>query len=52
MLHREDGVLRVTSEPWFVPRSVGLGYRPATWQGWLITVVAVGGAFFLWKAFA
>jgi ABC-2 type transport system ATP-binding protein len=28
--------------PWFRRRSVGFGWRPATWQGWLVTLVAVG----------
>jgi ABC-2 type transport system ATP-binding protein len=27
---------------WFRRRSVGFGWRPVSWQGWLITVVAVG----------
>jgi ABC-2 type transport system ATP-binding protein len=27
--------------PWFRRRRVGLGWRPITWQGWLVTVVAV-----------
>ena len=27
--------------PWFRRRQVGLGWRPITWQGWLVTVVAV-----------
>lgn len=27
--------------PWFVKRTIGLGWRPASWQGWLITVVFV-----------
>jgi ABC-2 type transport system ATP-binding protein len=28
--------------PWFVRRKVGFGWRPAAWQGWLITALAVG----------
>ena len=31
-------------QPWFVPRRLGFGYRPATWQGWLITLVALAVA--------
>lgn len=27
--------------PWFVRRQFGYGYRPATWQGWVITVIAI-----------
>jgi ABC-2 type transport system ATP-binding protein len=27
--------------PWFRRRKVGLGWRPVTWQGWLVTVAAV-----------
>lgn len=23
---------------WFAPKRVGYGWRPVTWQGWLITV--------------
>jgi len=29
---------------WFRRRSVGLGFHPVSWQGWLTTLVAVGGA--------
>jgi ABC-2 type transport system ATP-binding protein len=29
---------------WFARRRYGFGVRPMTWQGWLITAVAVGGA--------
>ena len=28
-------------QPWFVRRRVGFGWRPASWQGWVITAVAV-----------
>jgi hypothetical protein len=24
--------------PWFGPERVGLGLRPQTWQGWLVTL--------------
>ena len=31
--------------PWFGPKRIGWGYRPQTWQGWLImlafTVIVV-----------
>lgn len=26
---------------WFRRRTIGLGFRPASWQGWLITLVMV-----------
>jgi hypothetical protein len=33
---------RLTKEPWFGPKqSVGWGWRPTTWQGWLVTLVLV-----------
>ena len=32
----------MASRSWFVRRRIGFGARPASWQGWLITVVAVG----------
>jgi ABC-2 type transport system ATP-binding protein len=32
---------RLMGRPWFRRRSVGLGWRPVTWQGWLVTLVAV-----------
>ena len=28
--------------PWFRRRRIGFGWRPAAWQGWLVTAVAVG----------
>jgi ABC-2 type transport system ATP-binding protein len=28
--------------PWFRRRQVGFGWRPIRWQGWLVTVLAVG----------
>jgi ABC-2 type transport system ATP-binding protein len=28
---------------WFARRRYGFGVRPTTWQGWLITVLAIGG---------
>ena len=27
---------------WFQRRRIGLGWRPAAWQGWVVTVLAVG----------
>jgi hypothetical protein len=28
-------------KPWFGPNRSGVGWRPYTWQGWLILVVVV-----------
>jgi ABC-2 type transport system ATP-binding protein len=33
----------MTSPHWFRRRCVGFGWRPASWQGWLITAVVVAG---------
>ena len=30
--------------PWFGRKRVGLGARPVTWQGWLVTVLFLAGA--------
>ena len=32
------------SQPWFVRRRFGVGYRPLAWQGWVIAGVLVGAA--------
>jgi hypothetical protein len=33
---------RLTKAPWFGPKQVlGWGWRPITWQGWLVTLVLV-----------
>ena len=29
------------SHPWFVRRQIGFGWRPASWQGWLLTALMV-----------
>jgi ABC-2 type transport system ATP-binding protein len=34
----------MSTRPWFVRRSIGVGWRPATWQGWLITAAAAAVA--------
>jgi len=46
---------RLTRSPWFGPkRYVGWGWRPCSWQGWLVTVaflagvVAAGVTLHLW----
>ncbi|QDQ97009.1 hypothetical protein [Tomitella fengzijianii] len=34
--------MRFTRQPWFGPkRGVGWGWRPVTWQGWLIVAVFI-----------
>src|SRR5579863_2088038 len=35
---------RARSQPWFVRRRYGFGYRPLAWQGWAIAAVMVGAA--------
>jgi ABC-2 type transport system ATP-binding protein len=35
-------VQRQIAKPWFRRRSVGLGWRPVVWQGWLVSAVTVG----------
>ena len=32
---------RLTGRAWFRRRSIGFGWRPAAWQGWLITLATV-----------
>jgi hypothetical protein len=27
--------------PWFGPKRIGIGLRPQTWQGWVVTVVVL-----------
>jgi len=34
----------MTTDPWFVRRSVGIGWRPNSWQGWAITAVTIVAA--------
>ena len=31
----------ITKYPWFGPKRIGWGWRPLTWQGWLISFVFV-----------
>ena len=31
---------------WFAPKASGFGTRPATWQGWTVMLLTVGGAAF------
>ena len=32
---------RRNSRSWFGPKRIGYGYRPQTWQGWLVIAVSV-----------
>jgi ABC-2 type transport system ATP-binding protein len=32
---------RLTGRPWFRRRSMGFGWQPVAWEGWLVTLVAV-----------
>jgi ABC-2 type transport system ATP-binding protein len=34
----------VAKPDWFVRRRIGVGVRPATWQGWLISLIAAAAA--------
>jgi ABC-2 type transport system ATP-binding protein len=34
----------VPKHQWFARRRYGFGVRPVSWQGWLITAIAIGGA--------
>lgn len=27
--------------PWFGPKRIGIGYRPQTWEGWLVLLGGV-----------
>jgi hypothetical protein len=33
---------RKPANPWFVPRAVGFGWRPVSWQGWVVFAGLVG----------
>jgi ABC-2 type transport system ATP-binding protein len=35
-------ILRHVAQPWFIRRRTGWGWRPIAWQGWLVTLIAVG----------
>ena len=39
---RSTSMQLLSAKPWFRRRRVGLGWRPVTWQGWLVTAVAAG----------
>ena len=30
---------------WFGAKTIGIGYQPTSWQGWLLTIVAVVAMF-------
>jgi len=31
----------MSNKPWFGPKRYGIGFRPQTWQGWLILIGGV-----------
>jgi hypothetical protein len=35
------------TRPWFGPKGLGMGYRPQTWQGYLVMLVLAGYAIFI-----
>jgi hypothetical protein len=35
--------------PWFGPKRIGWGWRPVTWQGWLITVAIPVAVFLIFR---
>jgi len=37
----------VAGRPWFAPRKYGLGFTPASWQGWVVTGAYVAAVLVL-----
>jgi hypothetical protein len=35
--------MALMTRPWFRPRRVGIGWTPASWQGWLLTLALAAG---------
>jgi hypothetical protein len=33
---------KLTKKPWFGPKRWGWGWRPISWQGWLVVLIYVG----------
>ncbi len=33
------------NKPWFKPKKYGYGFRPITWQGWLLTLLLLAVIF-------
>lgn len=31
----------MNERPWFRPKRIGIGWTPATWEGWLVTLLIV-----------
>ena len=31
----------MNNRPWFRPRKFGVGWTPATWEGWLVTLLGM-----------
>jgi len=40
----------MTKRPWFGPKRFGWGWRPVSWQGWLVTVLFA--AVVVWASIA
>jgi hypothetical protein len=40
------------AQGWFQRRRVGLGWRPAAWQGWLTTLVSAAAVILIFAAYA
>jgi hypothetical protein len=34
----------MTKQPWFGPKRIGWGWRPVSWEGWLVTVLCAAVA--------
>ena len=32
----------ITKKTWFGPKRIGWGWRPVSWEGWLMTALSVG----------
>lgn len=37
---------RLTKKVWFGKKKIGWGWRPASWQGWLVTLIFLMVFFF------
>lgn len=41
----------ITKHPWFGPKRIGWGWRPVSWEGWLMTVLCLAVAIAAGVAF-
>ena len=37
--------MSTSEDAWFRPKSIGFGWEPASWQGWVVTIVYVAAVF-------